>query len=76
MRRKLSIFVIASFLAGYALLTIGCSTGDSLEHDDGDTSVNFNLDEPNLQERLGKDDGYAFAIFYGSDIHGSLETCG
>jgi len=29
-----------------------------------------------LEERLGEDDGYAFAIMYGADVHGSLETCG
>ena len=76
MRRKLSLFVIVTFLTGFAILTNGCSGNEAVEYDDGDTSVNFNIDEPNFQERLGKDDGYAFAIFYGSDIHGSLETCG
>ena len=29
-----------------------------------------------LVERLGKDDGYALAIHYSGDLHGSLETCG
>lgn len=29
-----------------------------------------------LAERLGKDDGYALAIHYSGDLHGSLETCG
>jgi hypothetical protein len=29
-----------------------------------------------LLERLGKDDGYAVAIHYSGDLHGSLETCG
>jgi hypothetical protein len=27
-------------------------------------------------ERLGKDDGFALAIHYSGDLHGSLETCG
>ena len=27
-------------------------------------------------ERLGKDDGYAIAVHYSGDLHGSLETCG
>jgi hypothetical protein len=31
---------------------------------------------PAVQERLGKDDGYALAIHYSGDLHGSLETCG
>ena len=29
-----------------------------------------------MLERLGKDDGYALAIHYSGDLHGSLETCG
>jgi len=31
---------------------------------------------PPLADRLGKDDGYALAIHYSGDLHGSLETCG
>ena len=27
-------------------------------------------------DRLGKDDGYALAVHYSGDLHGSLETCG
>jgi hypothetical protein len=34
------------------------------------------LSDPKLKERLGDDDLYSLAVFYGSDIHGSLETCG
>jgi len=34
------------------------------------------LNDPKLKERLGDDDGFSLAILYGSDIHGSLETCG
>lgn len=30
---------------------------------------------PHLPE-LGTDNGFALALFYGSDIDGSLETCG
>lgn len=29
-----------------------------------------------MLERLGKDDGYALAIHFSGDLHGSLETCG
>lgn len=76
MRRKISLFVIASFIAGLAIVNNGCSSNSESQYDDGDVSVNFSLDEANIKERLGTDDGYAFAIFYGSDIHGSLETCG
>lgn len=39
-------------------------------------SLSFDLNDPKLKERLGEDDGYAFAIIYGADVHGSLETCG
>ena len=76
MYRKISLIIIAIFVAGLAVISNGCSSSEAVEYDDSDTPVSFSLDEPNLQERLGKDDGYAFAIFYGSDIHGSLETCG
>jgi hypothetical protein len=44
--------------------------------DDQNVSVSFNINEPKIVEKLGQDDGYAFAIHYGADIHGSLETCG
>jgi hypothetical protein len=76
LRRKISLFIIIIFLTGFAILNNGCSSSESVEYDDGDPSVSFNIDDANFQERLGKDDGYAFAIFYGADIHGSLETCG
>jgi hypothetical protein len=76
LRRKISLFIIAAFIAGLAILNNGCSSDNSNESNDGDESVTFNIDEPKLKEHLGQDDGYAFAIFYGADIHGSLETCG
>jgi hypothetical protein len=76
LRRKISLFIIATFIAGLAIINNGCSSDNSNEYNDGDESINFNIDEPNMKERLGKDDGYAFAVFYGADIHGSLETCG
>jgi hypothetical protein len=76
LRRKFLLFLITTFIAGLAIINNGCSTDNSDEYNDGDESVNFNIDEPNMKERLGKDDGYAFAVFYGADIHGSLETCG
>ena len=51
----------------------GCSRSGELEEND---SFELDLNDPKLQERLGQDDGYSFAILYGADIHGSLETCG
>jgi hypothetical protein len=76
LRRKISLFLITLFITGLAIINNGCSSGDSDQYNDGDESINFSIDEPNMKERLGKDDGYAFAVFYGADIHGSLETCG
>jgi hypothetical protein len=51
----------------------GCARSGDLEENE---SFELDLNDPKLQERLGQDDGYAFAILYGADIHGSLETCG
>ena len=51
----------------------GCARSGELEENE---SFELDLNDPKLQERLGQDDGYAFAILYGADIHGSLETCG
>jgi hypothetical protein len=73
LRKKLSLAVILIFAALVAVLNHGCSAGDDEESDE---ALTFDLFNPVIQERLGTDDGYAFAIFYGGDIHGSLETCG
>ena len=57
-----------------AALNHGCSgPGADEELED---SYDVDLSNPNLLERLGADDGYTFAVLYGADIHGSLETCG
>ena len=74
MRRKISLLIIAVFVAGLATINHGCSR--SQYSDSGEESLNFDLSDPKLQERLGEDDGYAFAVMYGADVHGSLETCG
>ena len=75
MRRKLSLLVIITLLAALAIEN-GCSRPSDPDADEANTSPAFDLNDPKLQERLGEDDGYAFAIMYGADIHGSLETCG
>jgi hypothetical protein len=75
LQRKLSLFILLSFIAGLSLSQFGCSNENDTP-DDGDVSVNFDINEPNMKKALGDDDGYALAIHYGSDIHGSLETCG
>ncbi|MEK6301060.1 MAG: hypothetical protein AABO41_10090 [Acidobacteriota bacterium] len=74
MRRKISLLIIAVFVAGLATINHGCSR--SPDSDADDSRGDFDLSDPKLKERLGEDDGYAFAVMYGADVHGSLETCG
>lgn len=76
MRRKISLLVILAFVATLAAINNGCSRSGGLDSDDAADSFDFDLNNANLKERLGEDDGYAFAVFHGADIHGSLETCG
>ena len=58
-----------------AVVNNGCSHSGNPD-ESGDDSVSFDVNDPKIKERLGEDDGYALAIMYGADIHGSLETCG
>ena len=74
MRRKISLIVVLAFVASFAILNFGCSQSEPNDPDDG--NIGFDLNDPKIKDRLGEDDGYAFAIFYGADVHGSLETCG
>jgi len=76
LRRKISLLVISAFIAALALINHGCSRSGDPDSDGGDGRFSFDLNDPKMKERLGEDDGYAFAIMYGADIHGSLETCG
>ena len=73
MRRKLTLLIIVTFVSALAVINNGCSRSDSEIEENG---VGFDLNDPKIKERLGEDDGYALAIMYGADIHGSLETCG
>ena len=75
MRRTISLLIIVAFVAALASINHGCSRSSDLDTE-MDGSVSFDLSDPKLRERLGEDDGYAFAVLYGADIHGSLETCG
>lgn len=75
MRRKISLLVMFTLTAAMAVINHGCSRS-GLDSDELDDSVSFDLNDPKIKERLGEDDGYAFAIMYGADVHGSLETCG
>jgi len=74
LRRKISLLVIAAFIATLSIINYGCSSSN--EPEINDETINFDFNDPKIKERLGEDDGYAFAIMYGADIHGSLETCG
>lgn len=65
-----------TIIAALAAINHGCSRSGGADADGGDDSLSFDPDDPKLKERLGEDDGYALAIMYGADIHGSLETCG
>jgi hypothetical protein len=75
LRRKISLLIIVAFVAALASINHGCGRSSDPEAEMDDT-VSFDLGDPKLKERLGEDDGYAFAVLYGADIHGSLETCG
>ena len=75
MRRKISLLVMFTLIAAATVINHGCSRS-GLDSDELDDSVSFDLNDPKIKERLGEDDGYAFAIMYGADVHGSLETCG
>jgi hypothetical protein len=59
-------FVFASALA-VAFFSTNVGQAQQTAADGGDKA---------LAARLGADDGYALAIHYSADIHGSLETCG
>lgn len=76
MRRKIHLLVILAFVAGLAVINHGCSRSGGPDSDAKDDGVSFDLNDPKIKERLGEDDGYALAIMYGGDVHGSLETCG
>ena len=76
MRRIVSIAAIALFLASLVLIFHGCSRSQSAVATGIRDTFDPDLNDPKLKERLGDDDGYSLAVLYGSDIHGSLETCG
>ncbi|HKQ04451.1 MAG TPA: hypothetical protein VJ464_04935 [Blastocatellia bacterium] len=75
MRRKALLLATLVFVAALAALQFGCS-GAEPAGVDMTAPLSFDINTPKIKERLGEDDGYALAILYGSDIHGSLETCG
>jgi hypothetical protein len=75
LRRKALLLATLVFVAALAALQFGCSSSEPTGVD-MTAPLSFDINTPKIKERLGEDDGYALAILYGSDIHGSLETCG
>jgi hypothetical protein len=79
LRKKISLVVIALFVTAFILIIYGCSSKKEMASAELDDTVSFDINDASMQkfkERLGSDDGYAFAVFYGADTHGSLENCG
>ena len=76
MRKKISLIVIVAFCAAMALLTHGCSHSGASTATEVKDDFKPDINDPKLKDKLGADDGYSLAVLYGSDIHGSLETCG
>ena len=74
LRRRISLAIVLSFVATLGIVNISCSRSE--EDEDSNEALTFDIESAPLQEKLGQDNGYAFAIFYGGDTHGSLETCG
>ena len=76
LRRQVSVLTTITFIALLVLQSYGCSGSKAADAIEPDDPFHPDLNEPRLKEKLGEDDGYAFAVMYGGDIHGSLETCG
>ena len=76
LRRIVSLTATALFLGSFLLMLHGCSRSQTDVAAGIKDTYEPDLNDPKLRERLGDDDGYSLAVLYGSDIHGSLETCG
>jgi hypothetical protein len=70
------LFISAISFALLVFLISACRIGNDSTPVDITEGFIPDLNNTKLQERLGEDDGYSFAILYSSDIHGSLEPCG
>ena len=75
MRRKTSLLATLLFIATLTVVEFGCAGGEPAGVD-MNAPLGFDINSPKIKEHLGEDDGFALAILYGADIHGSLETCG
>ncbi len=69
MRRKLSLLIAATFVTALALINHGCSRSAS-DVDDKDETLAVDLNDSKIKERLGVDDGYAFARGFGRTVSG------
>jgi len=76
LRKKISLIVTVLFSAAMGLFYYGCSHSGASESTAINDDFKPDITAPKLKEKLGEDDGYSLAVIYGSDIHGSLETCG
>ena len=76
LRKKISLAAIALFSVGLGLTYYGCSNSGASDSSAINDDFKPDITEKKLKEKLGDDDGYSLAVLYGSDIHGSLETCG
>ena len=75
MRRSVTLLPILLLSIVTGLVNLSCS-GNNVETEETVDSSIPDINNPKLKERLGEDDGYAIAVLFGGDIHGSLETCG
>lgn len=75
MRRESLSLILLSLMA-VSVIAPGCSTRDTVDIEQLDDRIGFDINDPKIRERLGEDDGFALAVLYGADINGSLETCG
>lgn len=72
-RRMLAAAV--SLIASIGLVACGGRIdGPGAHASDGPPRVS--LDTPGAKERLGQDDGFQAAVFYGADLAGSIDDCG
>ena len=74
MRRTTKLALVAVFATAFAAAIFSIFPGPA-QYASADSGGSGTPAE-RLAERLGADDGYALAIHYSADLHGSLETCG
>jgi hypothetical protein len=76
LRKKISLAVMVLFSAAIGLSFYGCSHSGASDSEQIIDDFKPDINAPKLKDKLGADDGYSFVVLYGSDVHGSLETCG